>query len=144
LFAKLPPAVTALLLQLAAFALAVLSLRVAGLQVTPLSFALLCGGYAATLSHFAGLARWWLAIQFVFVPALVLMQAFDIPPGFFLAAFLVLLVVYWSTFRTQVPLPGRLPGPAGGVLEPLPHPGAALPVERQGVACAGIIPPLSR
>ena len=104
MFAKLPPAVTALLLQLAAFALAVLSLRVAGLQVTPLSFALLCGGYAATLSHFAGLARWWLAIQFVFVPALVLMQAFDIPPGFFLAAFLVLLVVYWSTFRTQVPL----------------------------------------
>lgn len=101
---KLPPAVTALLLQLAAFALAVLSVRVAGLQLTPLAFALLCGAYAAAFSHFAGLARWWLAIQFAFAPALVLMLAFDIPSGYFLAAFLILLVVYWSTFRTQVPL----------------------------------------
>lgn len=103
-FPKLPPAVTALLLQLAAFALAVLSMRVAGQQLTPLAFALLCGAYAAAFSYFAGLARWWLAIQFAFAPALVLMLSFDIPSGYFLAAFLVLLVVYWSTFRTQVPL----------------------------------------
>jgi hypothetical protein len=102
LFTKLPPAVIALLLQLAGFALAVLSLRIVSLP--PLGFALLCGAYAAAFSHFAGLARWWLYIQFLFVPALVLMLAFDIPPGFFLAAFLVLLAVYWSAFRTQVPL----------------------------------------
>lgn len=104
MFAKFPPAVTALLLQFIAFALAILSVRVAGLQVSPLSFALLCGAYAAAFSYFARLARWWLTIQFAFVPALVLMLAFDIPPGYFLAAFLILLVVYWSTFRTQVPL----------------------------------------
>jgi hypothetical protein len=101
---KLPPAIPALLLQFAAFAFAILSVRVAGQQFTPLAFALLCGAYAAAFSHFAGLARWWLAIQFAFAPALVLMLAFDIPSGFFLAAFLILLVVYWSTFRTQVPL----------------------------------------
>jgi hypothetical protein len=104
LFAKLPPAVTALLLQFAAFALAILSIRVAGLQVSPLSFALLCGALAAAFSHFSGQARWWLYIQFLFAPALVVMLALDIPSGFFLAAFLILLVVYWSTFRTQVPL----------------------------------------
>lgn len=104
MFSRLPPAVTALLLQLAGFALAVLSLRVAGLQPTPLAFALLCGLYAAAFSHFAGLARWWLAIQFAFVPALVLMLSFEIPPGYFLAAFLLLLAVYWSAFRSQVPL----------------------------------------
>ncbi|HXU93060.1 MAG TPA: hypothetical protein VFP33_05330, partial [Gallionella sp.] len=102
--AKLPPAVIALLLQFAAFALAVLSLRVAGGQVSALTFALLCGAFATVFSYFAGLARWWLAIQFAFVPALVLMLAFDIPSGYFLTAFLILLVVYWSTFRTQVPL----------------------------------------
>lgn len=101
---KFPPAVTALLLQFAAFVLAVLSVRVAGQQLTPLTFALLCGTYAAAFSYFTGLARWWVAIQFAFAPALVLMLAFDIPSGFFLAAFLILLAVYWSTFRTQVPL----------------------------------------
>ncbi|MFZ3018764.1 MAG: class I SAM-dependent methyltransferase [Gallionella sp.] len=102
MLAKLPPAVTALLLQFAAVLLAALSMRVAPLP--PLGFALLCGTYAAAFSHFAGQARWWLYIQFLFAPALVLMLAFDIPSELFLAAFLVLLVVYWSTFRTQVPL----------------------------------------
>ncbi len=122
--AKLPPAVTALLLQFAAFALALFSVRLAGLQPAPLPFALLCGLFAATLSHFARLARWWLIIQILFAPALVLMLALNIPSGFFLAAFLILLVVYWSTFRTQVPLylssnkvwhalETQLPSPAG-------------------------------
>lgn len=103
-FPRLPPAVAALLLQLAAFVLAVLSVRITGLQLTPLAFVLLCGAYAAALSHLAGLARWWLYIQFLFVPALAVMLTLDIPPGYFLAAFLVLLVVYWSAFRSQVPL----------------------------------------
>lgn len=98
----LPPAVTALLLQFAAVLLAALSMRVAPLP--PLGFALLCGTFAAAFSHFAGQARWWLYIQFLFVPALVIMLALDIPSGVFLAAFLVLLVVYWSAFRSQVPL----------------------------------------
>lgn len=103
LIAKLPPVITALLLQFAAFTLALLSVRITGLQPAQLPFALLCGLFATTLSHFAGLARWWLIIQFLFVPALVLMLALNIPSGFFLAAFLILLVVYWSTFHTQVP-----------------------------------------
>jgi hypothetical protein len=101
---KLPPSVLALLLQAAAFVLAALLLRLFGLQPAPLAFALLCGTLATAFSRIAGLARWWLFIQFAFVPALVLMLALNIPPGFFLAAFLVMLVVYWSTFRTQVPL----------------------------------------
>ena len=102
LFARLPPAVLALLLQIAAVLLAALSMRAAPLP--PLGFALLCGTYAAAFSHFARQARWWLYIQFLFAPALVVMLTLDIPSGFFLTAFLVLLAVYWSTFRTQVPL----------------------------------------
>ncbi len=101
---KVPPSVIALLLQLAAFALAVLALRLLGIQLPPLLFGLLCGTLAATLSRFAGLARWWLFIQFAFAPALVLVSALNIPPIFFLVAFLIMLVVYWSTFHTQVPL----------------------------------------
>jgi hypothetical protein len=104
LLKKLPPSVIALLLQLAAFILVLIAVRLLGLQTSPLIFAILCGTLAATLSHFAGLARWWLFIQFAFAPALILMLAFDIPPVIFLAAFLIMLAVYWSTFRTQVPL----------------------------------------
>jgi hypothetical protein len=104
LLRKLPPSILALLLQCTAFVLAVLILRLFGVQLNPFIFALLCGTLAATFSRIAGLARWWLIIQFLFAPALVLMLALDIPPGFFLAAFLIMLIVYWSTFRTQVPL----------------------------------------
>ena len=101
---KLPPAVTALLLQFAAFALTVLGVRLTGLQSSPLIFALLCGLLAAAFTYFAGLARWWLPIQLLFATALVAMLALNIPPDVFLVAFLILLAVYWSTFRTQVPL----------------------------------------
>ena len=104
LFEKLPPSIRALLLQCAAFVLAALTLRLFGFHLAPFAFAMLCGTLAAAFSRIAGLARWWLIIQFAFAPALVLMLALDIPPGFFLAAFLIMLVVYWSTFRTQVPL----------------------------------------
>ncbi|MBI5007815.1 MAG: class I SAM-dependent methyltransferase [Nitrosomonadales bacterium] len=101
---RIPPAILALLLQFAAFILALLAVRLSGLQPTPLVFALFCGALAAILSRIAGLAFWWLLIQFAFAPALVLMLALHIPPAFFLVAFLVMLAVYWSTFRTQVPL----------------------------------------
>lgn len=104
LFKRLPPSVIALLLQFAAFAITVFTLHLFGLHTAPLFTALLCGALAAIFSRLAGLARWWLVIQFFFVPALVLMLAFEIPSGFFLAAFLIMLVMYWSTFRTQVPL----------------------------------------
>ncbi len=125
LFRNTPPAVTALLLQFSAFALAWLILRLSGLQLTPLFFALVCGLLAMSFSYLVHLARWWLAIQLIFAPALVLMLQFNIPPWIFLTAFLLMLVLYWSTFQTQVPLylssnkvwralEALLPSPAGG------------------------------
>lgn len=101
---RLPPSAVALLLQAAAVALVILGIRLTGLVPSPFGFALLCGAIAAAFSHLLGLARWWLAIQLLFAPALVLMLALELPSGYYLAAFLALLVVYWSTFRTQVPL----------------------------------------
>ncbi len=101
---KLPPSIIALLVQLAAILLTVFFSQLFNTRLAPYAFALLCGTFAATLSHFAGLARWWLFIQFVFAPLLVLMLALNIPPIIFLIAFVIMLVVYWSTFRTQVPL----------------------------------------
>ena len=92
------------MLQLAAFFLAVAGLRITDMTLPPLAFALLCGFVAAALSHFAGLARWWLLIQLFFAPALVLMLSLNITPSAYLTAFLFMLLVYWSTFRSQVPL----------------------------------------
>lgn len=101
---KLPPAVIALLLQIAAFILAVTVLRSTETSLHPLMFSLFCGFFAAVLSFFAGLARWWLAIQLLFAPALVLMLKLNIPSGVYLIAFLLMVLVYWSTFRSQIPL----------------------------------------
>ena len=104
LLGKLPPSAIALLLQATAFAATLLFVRTAAIPLHPLLLAVLCGALAAAFSRIAGLARWWLLIQFLFVPALLLVLSLQLPPNFFLGAFLVLLAVYWSTFRTQVPL----------------------------------------
>ncbi len=104
---RLPPPVVALLLQalavLSALAIA-LVLHSQNYAVTPMSLVFLCGLIAALLSHLSGLAKWWIPIQLLFLPALVWTLSFDLSPSWFLIAFLILLAVYWSTFRTQVPL----------------------------------------
>lgn len=101
---KLPPPIVALLLQCVAAALVLLASGFSSLHSAPLLFALLCGLIATTFSFLAGQAKWWLLIQLIFAPALVLMLAVELPPELFLYAFLLLLLVYWSTFRTQAPL----------------------------------------
>jgi SAM-dependent methyltransferase len=104
------PAVRALLLQVLAFPLMLASvwlLARAGAPQSWLGVTLVQGAWAATLSWRAGLASWWRTIQFLFPPALLLAReaadALAVPPTAFLAVFLFLLLLYWSTFRTQVP-----------------------------------------
>jgi SAM-dependent methyltransferase len=109
------PAVRALLLQCLAFPLMLATvwlLARAGLlqswaMPSWLGVSLVQGAWAALLSWRAGLASWWRPIQFLFPPALLLARqaadALALPPGAFLAVFLFLLMLYWSTFRTQVP-----------------------------------------
>lgn len=104
LFKRSPPAVQALLLQIAAVALVLTSLSLMALRVTPLLMALCCGLLAAVFSFLLRQARWWWLIQFSFMPAIVVMLALDLPPSLFLIAFFIFVLVYWSTFRTQVPL----------------------------------------
>ena len=103
-FKNPPPSVVAFILQFAAVVITLLSVNAVGWHGSPLFIALLCGMLAAMFSFFAGLAKWWLVIELLFAPALVLMLAVELPPGLFLGAFLLSLLVYWSTFRTQVPL----------------------------------------
>jgi hypothetical protein len=101
------PAFQALMIQCAAFmlvlALVVVMPRLTDLQLTVGIAALLQGTVAALISRWRRLAVWWLPIQFFFPGALMAMHALDWPPSLFLAAFIFLLALYWTTFRTQVP-----------------------------------------
>ena len=100
------PAVRALLLQIAAFPLTlavVYLLASAGMRLSYWHVALVQGLLAAGLTWWRGLAIWWRAIQFGFPLALLATSTLAIPPWAFLAIFLFLLLLYWSTYRTQVP-----------------------------------------
>ncbi|PAS99343.1 MAG: hypothetical protein BSR46_08640 [Candidatus Dactylopiibacterium carminicum] len=59
---------------------------------------------AAILSRLFSMPRWWQFIHLEFVPAIVLALQLALPPWLYAAGFLLLALVYWSSFRTRVPL----------------------------------------
>lgn len=101
---RLPPILKAVGIQLIAVVGAAFLSRATGLQLPLWSVVLAVGVLAAGLTILAAFPRWWVLIQLVFFPTLVLAMQFDIPAWFYLAGFLLLTVVYWSTYRSQVPL----------------------------------------
>ncbi len=68
-----------------------------------LLFSVLQGMIAALLTPVLRLARWWVLIQFLFPLAILLALQFHIAPVWYLTAFIFSVLLYWSTFRTQVP-----------------------------------------
>ena len=100
------PAVQALMHQCAAFPFTLLCVYLlvrAGISIDYTGVAIVHGVLASLLTWWRKLAVWWILIQLLFPPALIKAQALPISPLVFLAAFLFLLALYWSTFRTQVP-----------------------------------------
>lgn len=100
------PAVRALFCQCAAFPLTLLILWLlarAGASPGYPTAAIVQGVLAALLTWRWRLAPWWIAICLLFPLALYGGRHLDLPPWLFLAVFLFMLVLYWSTFRTQVP-----------------------------------------
>jgi hypothetical protein len=107
------PAVQALLLQCAALCsvllIAFVLEAIFNWSLNILLAALMQGTIAAALSFWRRQASWWLAIQLLFPIVLILALSLQLPSSLFLGAFLVFLLLYWSTFRTQVPFyPSRL------------------------------------
>lgn len=102
------PAIQALLIQLGSFFLILVTrytvFTLIGVQISLVLSVFLQGVMAAALSRLIGLATWWMLIQFTFSAGLVIVPALHLPSSFFLAAFLFLLALYWTTFSTQVPL----------------------------------------
>jgi len=108
------PAIQALLILGSALILAMLLVKavdhLAGVRFSPLVFALLHGALAAALAYWRRMASWWLPILFCFAPAAVLVNTLQLPPALFLGIFLFMLLLFWSTFRSQVPFyPSGLP-----------------------------------
>ncbi len=100
----MPASLKALLAQLtgaaAAFALARLDMLPPGLWALVGAQAVAAAAVAALLRS----ARWWLPIHLGFMPLAVSAHALGIHPAWYLGAFIVLLLIYWTSFRTQVPL----------------------------------------
>lgn len=59
---------------------------------------------AAALAALLRSERWWLAIHLGFAPMLLVAGRLSIPPNWYLGAFVMLALMYWTSFRTQVPL----------------------------------------
>lgn len=97
------PALAALLAHLPGLALAAIPLA-AGVALPAWTLALLVGLSAALLAIYWRLPVWWRAINLLFVPLLWLTAQFDIAPGWFLAAFLLLAATSLGAVRGRVPL----------------------------------------
>ena len=59
---------------------------------------------AATVGKALGLAPWWIALNGGFPLLVAGAVAVSIDPLWYLTAFVVIVAIYWSTYRTQVPL----------------------------------------
>jgi len=97
------PIIKALLIQLLAF-LCIAPLVVLFPSHTIPVWPLLQGIAAAMISQYAKMDYWWIPIQLVFLPAIVVALSLEISPMWFGVCFLLLFLVYGKTFKTQVPL----------------------------------------
>lgn len=86
----------------------------------PLACAVLQGICAAFIGHRIGAPRWWLVIHCAFLPAAVLASRLEIASNWYLAAFVLLLLIFWRTDRSRVPLYLSNAMTAQALLEMLP------------------------
>ena len=99
-----PPVLIALMLQVAALILVVASIKTFSLVVPTWMLFLIVAMLATLLTVRSDLPRWWLPIQFAFIPLLAIGQGLSLPSWGYLLAFVLLSLVFWSTYRSQVPL----------------------------------------
>jgi hypothetical protein len=99
------PALKALIAQLGSLALLFLIGRSGNLPFSsPIALAVLQGLIAAFFSAGLRSASWWMLIHIFFMPCVVVAAGSHLPPSVYLTGFALLILVYWSSFRTQVPL----------------------------------------
>ncbi|RTL56871.1 MAG: hypothetical protein EKK46_03910 [Rhodocyclaceae bacterium] len=70
----------------------------------PLAAALAQGLAAALAARWLRAPSWWQGIHLLFMPLVVLVNGLHLPPILWLGGFLILLLVYWRTDLSRVPL----------------------------------------
>jgi hypothetical protein len=70
----------------------------------PLAVACLQGLCAALVSFKLEAPPWWLAIHLVFMPLAILVSGLGFSPAWYLGAFILLLLIFWRTDQSRVPL----------------------------------------
>ncbi len=70
----------------------------------PLAMAAIQGLCAAAVSHLRRGPVWWLPIHLGFLPLAVLALGLGLPSWIWLAGFVLLLLIFWRTDRSRVPL----------------------------------------
>lgn len=70
----------------------------------PLAAAAVQGLCTALVSHKLEAPRWWTGIHLAFLPLVVAVGTLHIPPWIWLASFVTLLLLFWRTDKSQVPL----------------------------------------
>ena len=99
------PALKALLAQFGGVVIVLFLGRSGALpQLSPLALAGLQGAGAAFCAASLRSARWWIPIHLLFMPSVVLAAHMGLPAWVYLAAFVALYLIFWTSFRTQVPL----------------------------------------
>lgn len=86
------------------FAAALIYLVWPGLWDIPLAAAAVQGACAALAAYKLESPPWWIGIHLVFVPLVVAAGTIGIAPGWYLAAFVVSLLIFWRTDKSRVPL----------------------------------------
>jgi hypothetical protein len=117
------PALRAALIQAGAYPLTLAAtylLATLGLKPGLTDVAVVQGLIAALLTVHYGLAQWWRLIQLLFPLALLGASMLALPPAFYLIVFIVLMGLFWSTYRTQVPLYPSGPAVWAAVVAELP------------------------
>ncbi|MHB0974075.1 MAG: class I SAM-dependent methyltransferase [Thiobacillus sp.] len=106
--ARLPVSLHSLVIQCAALLLAVSLGTLAQIRFShpPTLWQLVFaqGALAAALSAAWRQPAWWPPLHFGFLPAALLARHAGLPAWCYLMAFMLLVLFYWSTFRTRVPL----------------------------------------
>lgn len=97
------PLLRFLLAQMISWALMFAALAL-GAPLAGFVLAITQGLCAALVAHLLKSATWWLLFHLAFVPLVWLSSRTSIDPGWFLTAFVIMALFYWTTFRTQVPL----------------------------------------
>ncbi|MBP9227121.1 MAG: methyltransferase domain-containing protein [Azonexus sp.] len=72
--------------------------------VQPLAIAALQGSCALVAAWRLRARAWWLPIHLVFMPLVVLARGMDLPSWLWASGFLLLLLIFWRTDTSQVPL----------------------------------------